>query len=64
MFIDEGFGSLDENALNNAVNLLVQLAGGDRLVGVISHMEELRNRIDSQIVVRKTGSGSEIEIIA
>ena len=64
MFIDEGFGSLDENALNSAVNLLVQLAGGDRLVGVISHMEELRNRIDSQIVVRKTGTGSEIEIIA
>ena len=64
MFIDEGFGSLDENMLINAVNLLSQLAGGSRLVGVISHMSELASRIDSQIVVKKTRSGSEIEILS
>ena len=63
MFIDEGFGSLDENALNNAVNLLTMLADGKRLIGVISHMTELSNRIESRIVVKKTRAGSQAQII-
>lgn len=64
MFIDEGFGTLDDNALNNAIKLLSRLAGGSRLVGVISHMNELSNRIDDQIIVKKTREGSGVELIA
>ena len=58
MFIDEGFGSLDENALRNAVDMLSRLADGKRLVGVISHMHELSERIDKKIEVKKTPTGS------
>ncbi len=60
MFIDEGFGTLDEQALNQAVTLLGKLADGSRLVGVISHVEALKIRIESQIMVTKKTSGSEI----
>lgn len=62
MFIDEGFGSLDENALRQAMELLSGLADGKRLVGVISHMPELKERIDRKIVVKKKPAGSVIEI--
>ena len=62
MFIDEGFGSLDENALNRALEMLASLADGKRLIGVISHVHELRERIDRKIVVRKAQNGSTIEI--
>ena len=62
MFIDEGFGTLDENALRNAIALLSSLADGDRMIGVISHMPELRERIDKKIVVHKKLTGSEIEL--
>ena len=62
MFIDEGFGTLDENALRNAMSLLSSLADGDRMIGVISHMPELRERIDKKIVVHKKLTGSEIEL--
>ena len=62
MFIDEGFGSLDENALNRALEMLASLADGKRLIGVISHVHELRERIDRKIVVRKEQNGSTIEI--
>ena len=63
MFIDEGFGTLDDNALNNALSLLSSLAcDGSRLVGVISHVQELGERIDKKIIVRKTTSGSKAEI--
>lgn len=61
MFIDEGFGSLDQNALKEALDVLCQLAaddGGHRLVGIISHVEDLRSRIEKQIVVRKNGTYS------
>ncbi len=60
MFIDEGFGSLDESALAQAVNLLQSLAEGNRLVGVISHMSELAARIDKQILVKKEPEGSSL----
>ena len=57
MFIDEGFGSLDEESLRQAVNTLAELSDGDRLIGIISHVGELKNRIDKQIVVAKDKSG-------
>ncbi len=51
LFIDEGFGSLDENARNQAIRILNELAGGDRLVGIISHVSELKEQIELKILV-------------
>ena len=63
MFVDEGFGSLDENSLQQALRALADLADGNRLVGIISHVAELKDKIDKQILVTKRRSGgSEIEI--
>lgn len=62
MFIDEGFGTLDENALRSALDLLSSLADGKRMIGVISHVPELRKRIDKKIVVHKKLTGSQIEL--
>ena len=64
MFIDEGFGSLDEESLQQAMRALSVLAEGDRLVGIISHVPELKEKIDRQIRVTKDRSGgSRVEII-
>ena len=63
MFIDEGFGSLDENALRNSLRVLNDLADGKRLIGIISHVQELEEKIDRQIVVSKTLRGSVISIV-
>ena len=60
MFVDEGFGTLDEDALRQAVRALSGLAEGDRLVGIISHVSELRREIDRQIVVTKEVSGGSV----
>ena len=60
VFIDEGFGSLDQEALNKALETLSSLSEGDRLVGVISHVEALKERIPQQLVVRKGLQGSRI----
>ena len=57
MFVDEGFGSLDEESLDQAMKALLGLADGNRLVGIISHVADLKNRIDKQIVVTKEKSG-------
>lgn len=54
MFVDEGFGSLDEEALNQAMKALVRLTEGNRLVGVISHVSELKEQIDRKIIVTKS----------
>ncbi len=54
LFIDEGFGSLDENSLQQALKVLMTMADAQRLVGIISHVTELKNRIGKQIVVTKT----------
>lgn len=64
LFIDEGFGSLDAAALEQAVAVLTSLSAGSRLVGIISHVEELRQRIDCQIDITKTPSGSHIAVAA
>lgn len=57
MFVDEGFGSLDEESLAQAMESLAGLADGNRLVGIISHVPELKQRIEKQILVRKDRSG-------
>ena len=57
MFVDEGFGSLDEESLQQAITALAGLAEGERLVGIISHVGELKERIDRQILVKKDRSG-------
>ncbi len=62
MFIDEGFGTLDENALQQAISLLDQLADGKRLIGIISHVGALKQRIDRKILVTKTSAGSEVQL--
>lgn len=57
MFVDEGFGSLDEHSLQQAIRSLSDLSEGDRLVGIISHVSELKSRVDKQIIVTKDRSG-------
>ncbi len=62
LFVDEGFGSLDAESLDTAVRTLQSLAGADRLVGIISHVDELKARIDKQIVVRRSPQGSTLTV--
>ena len=57
MFIDDGFGSLDEEVLSLAIKALTSLADNSRLVGIISHVEELKYKIDRQIVITKDKTG-------
>ena len=65
MFIDEGFGSLDENSLEQAIDVLLRLSESNRLVGIISHVSELKERIGRQIVIIKTpDGGSHARIVA
>ncbi|MDD5791403.1 MAG: SMC family ATPase [Erysipelotrichaceae bacterium] len=64
MFIDEGFGSLSDNALNQAISLLDSLADGKRMIGIISHVDALKQRIDKKIIINKTNNGSIINIEA
>jgi exonuclease SbcC len=64
MFVDEGFGSLDEDTLSQALKVLNGLAESNLLIGIISHVSELKERIDKQIIVKKERSaGSRVEII-
>ncbi len=63
MFVDEGFGSLDEEALRQAVRALSALSEGNRLVGIISHVSELKEKIDRQIVVTKDRAGGSRAVI-
>ncbi len=57
MFVDEGFGSLDDDSLRLAITTLQELTDGNRLVGIISHVGELKAKIDKQIVVTKKLAG-------
>lgn len=64
MFVDEGFGSLDSGILDLAINTLQSLAGNDRLVGVISHVPEMKDRLDKMIIVTKNKTvGSNVQIV-
>ena len=60
MFIDEGFGSLSDNARNEAVNILKEMAGKQRQIGIISHVSELKDEIENQLIVKKDDRGSRI----
>jgi exonuclease SbcC len=62
LFVDEGFGTLDRKSIENAMDILVNLSGANKLVGIISHREELMENIPQQIRVTKTRNGSTIEI--
>ena len=64
MFVDEGFGTLDPESLDNAIRILNNLSNnGHRLVGIISHVEALESSIPLQILVKKGKEGSSIKII-
>ena len=64
LFLDEGFGSLDEESLEQALRVLAGLTEGDRLVGIISHVGTLKDRIDRQVVVHKNRTGgSTVELV-
>ena len=58
MFVDEGFGSLDDTSRERAIQILKELAGEKGLVGLISHVNELKEQIDCKLSITKTGHGS------
>ena len=58
MFIDEGFGSLDEEARQRAIGILNEMAGDTKLVGIISHVTELKEQMDRKLVISKSDKGS------
>lgn len=62
LFIDEGFGSLDPEALDAAASAIENLPVGGRMVGVISHIDELSLRLPARVRVRKTPDGSRLEL--
>ena len=61
LFIDEGFGSLDANSRKGAIEVLQQLSGGKRMVGIISHVTELKEQIDHKLVVTRSDKGSRVK---
>ncbi len=63
LFVDEGFGSLDEESLEQVMEVLDGLRAGGRSVGIVSHVRELRDRIPAQVRVRKTSRGSTIDVV-
>ena len=58
MFIDEGFGSLSDETRNQALHLLVSLSEGNRLIGIISHVSELKSQVETKLVITKSEKGS------
>ena len=63
LFVDEGFGSLSESHLDAAIKTLANIADSNRMIGVISHVKELKERIDQQLYIKKDQNGSHVEII-
>ena len=62
LFIDEGFGTLDRKSMESAMEILINLSGKNKLVGIISHREELMENIPQQIRVEKTKDGSKMTV--
>lgn len=62
LFVDEGFGTLDKKSIESAMDILINLSGTSKLVGIISHREELMENIPQQIRIKKTKKGSQIDI--
>lgn len=62
LFVDEGFGTLDADALEDVMGILDELRAGGRTVGLVSHVDELRQRVPTQLRVRKSRSGSSLEL--
>jgi len=63
LFIDEGFGTLDRKSIDNAMEILINLSEANKLVGIISHREELKDNIQQQIQIKKTKNGSNFSIV-
>lgn len=63
LFIDEGFGSLDAQSLDQAISVLMDIRDDDKLIGIISHVSELKERIDAQLVIKKGDLGSVIDYL-
>lgn len=63
LFIDEGFGSLDQDSLELAIRTLMDLQSAGRMVGVISHVTEMKEQIASRIDILKSAEGSEIKLV-
>lgn len=63
MFVDEGFGSLDSDSLEQAIETLNSLTTGNRMVGIISHVNELKERIDKKIIIEKSMEGSSLRMV-
>lgn len=61
MFIDEGFGSLDDHSRDEAVKVLMDMSEGTKLIGIISHVSELKQEIEDQLVVSKDDNGSHVK---
>jgi len=61
LFIDEGFGSLDSESLDQAMKTLMELQQDDKVIGIISHVQELKERLDHQLIIKKVAQGSIIE---
>ncbi|MFD4182118.1 SbcC/MukB-like Walker B domain-containing protein, partial [Rhodococcus sp. NPDC058514] len=64
MFIDEGFGTLDSDALESVMGVLDELRAGGRVVGIVSHVDEMRQRIPSRLHVIRGRTGSSVEVVA
>ncbi|WP_295362803.1 SMC family ATPase [uncultured Pseudoramibacter sp.] len=64
LFIDEGFATLDADALDNAMNCLARLQRNGRVIGIISHVSELLDLVDDKIIVRKTEGGSYVKVVS
>ena len=63
MFIDEGFGSLHEAVLDSAINVLDQLSGGSRQIGIISHVAKLEESIPKKLIVKGSSKGSSVKTV-
>ena len=64
LFIDEGFGTLDDKSLHQAIDILLELNDGTKSIGIISHVQELKDIIPTKLVVTKSTDGSKVKIVS